>query len=206
MTTNVSLLFPEVSVRLVDAPTLHEKVQQVDVGESVQSGRKSSKERLRQDIEAAIEAIKRDDLNALSKLVKTAKQANWRRKDRPWSLLDQAVSSRSFSMVKWLVEKGANPNTVFFRDKPCDDRKGLCPGMYFSPFASAISFNQMEIALFLFASGADINIPMYRCSVEGLTTCRDVAEYLGLWSYMEAHLISQAVGANAAHARNCKRL
>jgi hypothetical protein len=61
--------------------------------------RMTRKEMDRAAIEQAIAAIAFGDMVTLAKLVKTKKQANWRRPDRAWCLLDEAVKRGSASMV-----------------------------------------------------------------------------------------------------------
>ena len=95
---------------------------------------------------------------ALSGLIKSPSQANWYASDTAWCLLDEAVKSGSVPMVKWLLEKGANPNTLFMNGKPYDIRKGIVRGWYFSPFASAM---KNKIRPFM-----QVSIRAVRCSHE----------------------------------------
>jgi ankyrin repeat protein len=164
--------------------------------------RRSPQERA---FKAAKKAVQEGNLNALSRLVKTASQANWYASDRAWCLLDEAVKSRSPAMVKWLLEKGANPNTLFFRDKQYDLSKGVVPGGYFSPFATAISNAEKQIVELMLDHGADINLPVVYEDESDHTTCRDLAQESGIWPWIEAYLIGKAVGDTEA-ASHAKRL
>jgi len=152
-------------------------------------------------IEQAIAAIAAGDQVALTKLVKTKKQANWHRPDRAWCLLDEAVRRGSTSMVDWLLAKGANPNTLFKRDRPISQRNATEEGWYFSPFASSISDENSEIAALMIKAGASLDLP---CDIDdeyGNTTCQDKIDDCELWPAIEAWLIawsSPVVGTNAS--------
>lgn len=157
--------------------------------------RRSPQERA---FKAAKAAVREGDLIALSRLVKKPSQANWYAHDCAWCLLDEAVKAGSVAMVQWLLEKGANPNTLFYRDKPYDRSQGVAPGFYFSPFASAIRNGDQQIVQLMLAHGADIDLP-FVCEADGdYSTCRHIAEQHGMWPCIEAYLLGQA--ANAATA------
>lgn len=167
--------------------------------------RKTSSELRAEDFEAAKRAIRNEDFASLSKLVATPKEANWHAEKLAWSLLDEAVKANSVLMVQWLLDKGANPNTLFFQDQPCRDHKFTRPGMYFSPLAQAIDMRHVEIVLLLLARGAKLSLPTVWLEADDNVSCRELAEDRGMWPSIEAHLISQSV-APASATRHAPRL
>lgn len=142
---------------------------------------------------AATKAVRAGNFVALSGLIKSSKQANWYASDRAWCLLDEAVKSGSTTMVNWLLEKGANPNTLFLHDKPYDIRKGIVRGWYFSPFASAMKSQNEQMVSMMLAHGADLNLPVVWESLDDNTTCRDLAVDDGFWPSVEAIVIAQSL-------------
>lgn len=152
--------------------------------------RRSPQERA---FKAATKAVRAGNFVALSGLIKSPKQANWYASDRAWCLLDEAVKAGSKGMVKWLLENGANPNTLFLHDKPYDIRKGCVRGWYFSPFASAMKSQNIEMVSMMLAHGADLNLPVVWESLDDNTTCRDLAVQDGFWPSVEAIVIAQTL-------------
>lgn len=142
---------------------------------------------------AAKKAVREGNFVALSRLIKSPKQANWYASDKAWCLLDEAVKAGSTAMVKWLLEKGANPNTLFMHDKPYDIRKGIVPGWYFSPFSSAMNCQNEQMVSMMLAYGADLNLPVVWESLDDNTTCRDMAVENGFWPSVEAIVIAQSL-------------
>ena len=167
--------------------------------------RKTNSELRAEDFEAAKRAIRNEDFASLSKLVATPKEANWHAEKLAWSLLDEAVKANSVLMVQWLLDKGANPNTLFFQDQPCRDHEFTRPGMYFSPLAQAIDMRHVEIVLLLLARGAKLSLPTVWLEADDNVSCRELAEDRGMWPSIEAHLISQSV-APASATRHAPRL
>ena len=167
--------------------------------------RKTNSELRAEDFESAKRAIRDEDVASLSKLVATPKQANWHAEKLAWSLLDEAVKANSVLMVQWLLDKGANPNTLFFQDQPCRVHKFPRPGMYFSPLAQAIDMRHEEIVLLLLARGAKLSLPTVWIEADDNVSCRELAEDRGMWPSIEAHLLSQSV-ASASATRNAPRL
>ena len=108
-------------------------------------------------------------------------------------MLDEAVQTASIDSVRWLLDKGANPNTLFFQDKPCGANQKRKEGLYFSPFATAISNGKTEIVLLMLSRGADLNLPTVWCGDDDFQTCRDVAMESAVWSRIEAQLVGNAV-------------
>jgi hypothetical protein len=153
---------------------------------------------------AAKKAVREGDFVALSGLIKSPKQANWYASDRAWCLLDEAVKAGSATMVKWLLEKGANPNTLFMHDKPYDIRKGIVSGWYFSPFASAMKLQNMEMVSMMLAHGADLSLPVVWDSLDDNMTCRDLAVEDGFWPSVEAIVLAQSLPSS--QTGNTKRL
>ena len=142
---------------------------------------------------AAKKAVREGNLVALSRLIKSPKQANWYASDKAWCLLDEAVKAGSTAMVKWLLEKGANPNTLFMHEKPYDIRKGIVPGWYFSPFATAMNYQNEQMVSMMLSHGADLNLPIVWESLDDNTTCRDLAVDDGFWPSVEAIVIAQSL-------------
>ena len=172
---------------------------------SKHSGGKTRRNPQQRAFKSARKAVREDDFVALSKLVKSSSQANWYASDRAWCLLDEAVKSGSSAMVQWLLEKGANPNTLFLGDKRYDLSQGLVPGIFFSPFATAISKGDKPIVQLMLTHGADIYLPIVYENKDDYSTCRDIAEMSGMWPFIEAFLIGQAAN-DAVAASNPKRI
>ena len=169
-----------------------------DEARSNSQARESGKGKQRQSpqeraFRAARKAVREGDFVALSRLIKSPKQANWYSSDTAWCLLDEAVKAGSAPMIKWLLEKGANPNTLFMHDKPYDIRKGIVRGWYFSPFASAMKFQNLEMVSMMLAHGADLNLPVVWESLDDNTTCRDLAVEDGFWPSVEAIVLAQSL-------------
>ena len=152
--------------------------------------RRSPQERA---FKAAKKAVREGNIAVLNRLIKSPNQANWYACNTAWCLLDEAVKSGSATMVKWLLEKGANPNTLFMHDKPYDIRKGIVPGIYFSPFASAMNCQNEQMVSMMLAYGADLNLPVVWESLDDNTTCRDLAAEDGFWPSVEAIVIAQSL-------------
>lgn len=158
-------------------------------------------------VEQAFDAIKRGDLADLAKLVTTVEQANWLREGKAWCLLDEAVRCQSLSMVRWLLDKGANPNMLFRNDHQHNHLCGVAtPGLYFSPLATAIREGLEEIVVLLLTRQASLDLPIWFDSKDGIRTCRDMIVETPMWPNIEAELIAQEI-ANAVPApRNAKRI
>lgn len=155
--------------------------------------------------EMAKQAVRMGDPWLLGSMIKTPKQANGYASDTAWSLLDEAVKVSSSQSVKWLLQHGANPNTLFWRDKLYDHRKGVEPGWYFSPFASAIRLQNQEVIKLMMGYGADLNLPVVCAGDRTITTCGGMAKDCGMWPQIEAILISQSLPATTASS-NTQRL
>jgi hypothetical protein len=160
--------------------------------------RLTHKQQERLDVNTAINAIKAGDLAALARLVTTKEQANWHRSDQAWSLLDEAVRSDSVAIVTWLLDRGACPNTLFFKDRPIVLHKAKKCGMYFSPFASAIKNEQSEIVMVMFRAGASLDLPLIIDGQMQRTTCRDESMKSGIWQLIEAYLIEKSTPVRMA--------
>ena len=152
--------------------------------------RRSPQERA---FKTAKKAVWEGNIAVLNRLIKSPNQANWYACNTAWCLLDEAVKSGSATMVKWLLEKGANPNTLFMHDKPYDIRKGIVPGIYFSPFASAMKSHNEQMVSMMLAHGADLNLPVVWESLDDNTTCRDLAVDDGFLSRVEAIVLAQSL-------------
>lgn len=155
--------------------------------------------------EMAKQAVRLSDPWLLGSMIKTPKQANGYASDTAWCLLDEAVKVNLSRSVEWLLKHGANPNTLFWRDKLYDRRKGVEPGWYFSPFASAIRLENQDVIKLMMDYGADLNLPVGCAGDRTVTTCRDMAKDCGVWPQIEAILIGQSLSATTA-SRNTQRL
>lgn len=165
---------------------------------------RSLQERIK--VKKAFKAAKRGDLVALKKLIKNSVQANWLDDKGLLCLLDQAVFSESLPAVEWLLDMGADPCTLFRHDGLHPVGTPYTPGMYFSPFASAISLETPDIALLLLQRGASLDLPTLCLSDGGGMTCRQHAENTGRWPALEAWLISQAAKPAGSGSKRSPRL
>lgn len=151
----------------------------------------TKKRRMVATIESAFKAVRDDDIVTLSRLVRTPKEANWYREGWSWCLLDEAVRAQSASMVDWLCQHGADPNTLFFSDRCISLNRATRPGMYFSPFTASISACLDDLMLVMLKHGASLDMP-YLIDVGNVATCRDLAREKGAWPIVESFLIGQS--------------
>jgi hypothetical protein len=151
----------------------------------------------------AIAATQVGDLQTLSALVHTRAQANWLSPDRRgWSLLSMAVLFGQTAIVKWLLEQGANPNTLFFEDRliafPSDNK--YAEGAYNSPLVIAIDSQDVEVIALLLEHGASVDLPVFLHHTFEMC-CREVLFSSGLEGPVkarrEAIQIAKSVGATA---------
>jgi hypothetical protein len=154
--------------------------------------RKTRQQQFKNDYEAAKTAIKLGDIATLSQIVETKEQANWHGTDVGWCLLDEAVKTGSLTMVKWLLDAGANPNTIFFNDKPLVASRGLPEGMFFSPLASAIKSGMVEIVALFQERGAMFDLPVWNLGDGDCMTCQDLV--------MEGDMFAQLVALHESRA------
>lgn len=112
---------------------------------------------------AVIYAISRGDLQALSSSILTRSDANLLDPDWPgMALLSHAVESRQPQIVKWLLEKGANPNTLFFNGHfvKYELKEACAEGHYRSPLARAIELGEVQSIALLLNHGAELDLPV----------------------------------------------
>lgn len=152
----------------------------------------TNKQRMAANIESAFKAIRDGDMATLMRMVRTPKEANWYREGWAWCLLDEAVRAQSASMVDWLCQQGADPNTLFFSDRRIALHRATKPGMYFSPFAASISECLDDLVLVMLKHGASLDMP-YLIDGSDVSTCGDLAKEKGAWHTVESFLIGQAV-------------
>lgn len=158
-------------------------------------------------VEKAFDAIKRGDLAGLVKAVATADQANWIRQGKAWCLLDEAVRCQSLPLVAWLLNKGANPNTLFRYDHLHSHLlDSVIPGLYFSPLAAALRGGLEDIVVLLLTHGASLRLPIWYDVSAGLVTCEDMAVEGGLWPRIEAFLIAQDTAEPGVTPPSAKRI
>lgn len=137
---------------------------------------KLSRAQINQRIWQAIRATRSGDLQTLSTLVQTRAQANWLSPDRQGiALLSHAVASKQPAVVKWLLEKGANPNTLFFERRIVKLKEGehYGEGRYYSPLMAAISLREVESIALLLEHGADTGLPVEIYYAYECDSCRD---------------------------------
>jgi hypothetical protein len=130
-------------------------------------------------IQQAIEAIQAGDQKKLSSIVKTRAQANWLSPaGRGNSLLMHALGSDEPQIVRWLLQKGANLNILFYEDgrRPVvlKQGQGYAEGNYRSPLSTAIHYAEIEIIAELLERGADLSLPITVDYKFGNTTCSDL--------------------------------
>ncbi len=137
---------------------------------------KLTRAQINQRIWQAIKAAQSGDLQTLSTLVQTRAQANWLSPDRQgMALLSHAVESKQPAVVKWLLEKGANPNTLFFERRIVKLKEGeyYGEGRYYSPLLAAISLREVESIALLLEHGADTDLPIVIDYAYECDSCRD---------------------------------
>lgn len=117
----------------------------------------------------AFYAVATGDIPLLSKIVRTRREANWRLSNRGWSLLDQAVQSRQHAVAAWLLDRGADPNTIFLDDRGISGKHAVGEGWYFSPFASAVSEKDAEMTALFLKAGASRLLPKIITDEDSLT-------------------------------------
>lgn len=139
----------------------------------------------------AFEAIEAGDMRKLRRLVRNRVEANWARVGRGWSLLDAAVLFKCHEAARWLLDRGANPNTLFFFDEPILPAEATVDGMYFSPLASAISEGDAQLVKLMLDAGADLSLPKIVDGDERLTCMDALHEAPALMAEIERHLLSK---------------
>jgi ankyrin repeat protein len=144
-------------------------------------------------VKAAFRAVRANDFLALARLIHTPADANSRLPDRGWCLLDEAVKAGSMDMVRWLLARGADANTLFLNDQPCVPRPPFASGLYFSPLATAIRDGKVEIAELLLRSGASMDLPYWGHEDGSYHTCFDLATDSEVLPALEARLIAVEV-------------
>jgi ankyrin repeat protein len=156
-------------------------------------------------VQAAFEAVRSNDFSAAANLIRTPAEANYCMPARGWCLLDEAVKAGSEAMVRWLLARGANANTLFLNDRPCVPHPPYPSGLYFSPLATAINEAKVEIAELLLRSGASMDLPYWGHENGSYHTCFDLATDSEVWPLLEARLIAAEVpetdGPNTATSK-----
>ena len=160
----------------------------------------------------ALNAIKAGNLKRLQTLILSKADANLTLPKRSWSLLDQAVDCENHDIAKWLLARGANPNTLH-ATPGLMSRLGMLPVMlhqiepelYFSPLASAIEKEDAHMVRIFLDAGADLNLPKYGLR-EHMSTCHDALnEKPALKARLEALDISASVGESNHDKRASRR-
>lgn len=145
-----------------------------------------------QRLNQAFDAIEAGDMKKLVTLVRNRSEANWTRVGQGWSLLDAAVLFKRYDAASWLLNRGANPNTLFSFDEPILPSEATADGMYFSPLASAISEGDATLVKLLIDAGADLSLPKIVEGDERLTCWDALLEDRSLMAKIERHLLSKA--------------
>lgn len=119
--------------------------------------------------EAIFKAIDDADIQRLESLIKTREQANMNYRDEDRSLLCKAVSTNRQDLVRTLLSRGADPNTLFNgSQRVASSYDG--EGWFFSPLATAVNNEYFEITTILIQSGAKINLPCSRSTYKDKTS------------------------------------
>jgi ankyrin repeat protein len=161
----------------------------------------------------ALNAIKAGNLKRLQTLILSKAEANLTLPKRSWSLLDQAVDCENHDIAKWLLARGANPNTLH-ATPGLMSRLGLDrifafhsiePDFYFSPLATAIEKEDAHMVRVFLDAGADLNLPKYNFQGH-IETCEDaLKEKPALRARLEALAISASSGESNHHKRVSRR-
>jgi hypothetical protein len=157
----------------------------------------------------ALNAIKAGNLKRLETLILSKADANLTLPKRSWSLLDEAVGCEKHDIAKWLLDHGANPNTLHVSPGLLR-RMGMPihiePELYFSPLASAIEKEDVQMVRIFLDAGADLNLPKY--SFPGhISTCHDALnEKPALRAKVEALAISAPLGEPSREKRAFRSL
>lgn len=151
----------------------------------------------------AFDAARDGNLTAITDLVLTNADANWRLANPPWSLLDQAVRAGQHHIASFLLRRGADPNTrgkltsripIFDLLVPLD--------FYLSPLATAIELQDCLTIKMLLDAGASLDLP--RLKIQGrLETCGDFLDkHPHLAAQVEALSILGATSTPPANSVN----
>ena len=145
----------------------------------------------------AFEAADTGDLDVLRLLVRTRQEANWKHPEYPVVLLDRAVWRDDVEMLRYLLSRGANPNTLIERDRVIPWPSDVGDGLFFSPLATAISEGKAALVKALLSAGADLDMPMVIDAAVGMRqTCRDLLmESPEVIAAMERLELESATGA-----------
>lgn len=121
---------------------------------------KQSRAEINKRVWRAVDAAFENDIATLEQVVLTRAHANWVTPNRQGlSLLCCAVFKKSTEAIHWLLEKGADPNTLFEhkrRIKPADAGGwSVCE----SPFARAIDMRDVGVIAAFLDHGASLSLP-----------------------------------------------
>ena len=142
---------------------------------------KLSRAEINKRVWQAVDAAMEDDVATLQKLVLTRAHANWVTPNRQGkSLLCGAVFTKSTEATKWLLEKGADPNTLFAHKRRIKLSDATKWSIYESPFAQAIHQRDVEIIAAFLDHGASLSIPETLHTYHGVTDCGGLLEAIGL--------------------------
>lgn len=151
----------------------------------------------------AFDAIKTGNLERLKTLVLNKTAANWAMPHRSWALLDEAVNSGRHTIAKWLLSRGANPNTLHSdscrRGELDKLLRALIPlDMFFSPLASAIEREDARMIRLLLDAGANLSLPTMTVN-DRVETCGDMLnDRPSLAAEVEALAIAAGLPVQAA--------
>lgn len=129
----------------------------------------------RRDI--AFDAARRGDLETLKRCIRKPSEANWLHPENMWVMLDAAVLSKSANAVRFLLDAGADPNSMFLNGELMHWPADVGDGWFFSPFASAICDDDPAMVMAFLDAGADLDLPTWIDQREGIfLTCRNLLE------------------------------
>ena len=128
--------------------------------------------------EGAFDAIKTGCIEHLPQLVHSRKEANWTMPKLGWCLLDEAVKARRYEAVRWLLDHGADPNSLFYDDRRVIPKKIMGEGYYFSPMGSAVQLRDANMLFLLVQAGGDLSLPAIVDNEGGFCVIRSVFDMI----------------------------
>jgi hypothetical protein len=146
---------------------------------------KRSRAEINDRVWRAVEAASINNVTTLAQIVLTRAQANWLTPDRQgMSLLCNAVYYQSTDAIKWLLEKGADPNTLFENKRRIRHADAIGDESYISPFYDAIRSHNIEIIAAFLDHGALLSL---RCPFPWEKDCGDLLDRRGLSQAVNAY-------------------
>ncbi|SDW49935.1 hypothetical protein SAMN05518669_101802 [Variovorax sp. YR634] len=159
---------------------------------------KQSRAEINKRVWRAVDAAFENDVATLEQVVLTRAQANWVTPNRQGqSLLCCAVIKKSTEAIHWLLEKGADPNTLFEGKRRISPADATDWPVYESPFAGAIRMRDVGVIAAFLDHGALLSLPHnYFLSFHGGANCGNLLNATGLaqevTAFREAKQLAQS--------------